>query len=117
MTLCCKEIICASKTVLTGGWDQRKRERTIFLDFFFLWDARDTLHLSLLRKAALRMQDSVILFLNAVFSPLSLGGGGSFTKAQIRSCCRWEVSAGLLPSFDHVLLWQWDLKTPCPGLR
>lgn len=83
MTLCCQEIICASKTVLTGGWDQRKRERTIFLDFFFLWDARDTLHLGLLRKAALRMQDSVILFLNAVFSPLSLGGGALSQRLRL----------------------------------
>lgn len=46
-----------------------------------------------------------------LFSPFL---GGSFTKARVRSCCRWEVLAGLIPSFDHVLLWQWDLKTNLP---
>lgn len=74
MTLCCQGIICVSRQSWLGGGreDQRKKERAMFLDFF-LWGARDTLHLGLFLNAAFRMQGSVILFLNAAFLPFPRG--------------------------------------------
>jgi hypothetical protein len=53
----------------------------IFLDFFFLWGARDTLHLGLFLSLLLRVKDAVVLFLNVAFF---LAPWGLFHKGSHR---------------------------------